>query len=280
MADITTTELIIFIVAGMIVSGIVFSFLQGVIKNIWKAITSGKVKKVSTGPFTIEANDDEGENSDDQLKALDELRVQIGTLQATSRKMEARLFLMERIAKDKQEFYLKVSKFATRFVGRLEDNFRDYLVGRENVPVDIVMKLDDFSSIKDNLELLRHQMVRRAMEDWDNNGFHKIGKTIDGNSDAMGLQKYHDDKVHDFKSDVTRILQKNSDKELIIKFPSGKMVKKPTLLQPSEIHDISAERIKELGAEIVELYNTAINGSYKRHKKYNDILKGEKTPSA
>lgn len=208
-------------------------------------------------------------------EVISQLKARISGLEVEDNQLKARLFLLESVHRDSIGFKQRARKMALRFEDLLRGAYLELVQGLPELSSELAPRLDEFIVFKKTTTIIRKDMLLKAMDDLDNNGFHKVAKDADGNYNSSTLRKYLTDKVEEYKTTVRNVLRDYEDVEPVLLWSTGKISKKPKNISFAQIDTIFEGIVPKLEEDIKELYMFAVSEAEDRQKRYFEILHGK-----
>ena len=262
----------LFIILGVMVTNVI---IEGV-KKLWKNFTTN-ISEAELGPLKLKTKDTDTHEEEEELDVkgvLSRLESDLTGLRSQVRESSAKLYLIEKVKKDKIEFRQKVRKFTDLLKGDLKDGVETFLEKDSRIDKDLVPKLDDYRMFNIKLDILKDYIIEKALTDWELNGFHKIGAEGTSREKLEDFNSYIDSQIKSYKQLLKSVLLKGFDVEPVILLDDTPITK-PLVLRMSDIEGIFEPHLPYLKEAITDIYTSAINWAKVRQEKYKSIESGE-----
>lgn len=228
---------------------------------IWIISRTGSFSLQIKDWFTISKEPELKSKLDLLMSKIDELELQNKKLMEDNDSINNKLDYMVQRDTIKYDFKGMVFKVNKKFVSIFTNKAEELLLKKNTaLNADNIRALDEYTIIKLIIEILRHNLTKKAMDDFDKNGFNKVGYNAEGEFDQKIFQKYLSTKSEEFTTDLTNVLQALEDNRpyTFDRLNATVLLDRLVILNPSDVESILEGVLNELDEDIKDVYKFII----------------------
>jgi hypothetical protein len=176
--------------------------------------------------------------------------------------LRAKIIYIENKDNLKFEYKSKLSKVVKKFYSHLIEGAEE-LLGRNTGFAPIVFRsLDEYKIMILTTDQLGHTITKKGMDDFDKNGFNKVGFDAEGVFDARIQTSYVNDKPDEYAIELKKILNGVERPTTVISLQNcvdeTDPVDRKVLLPLDEYEICVMKSLKSIGVDITDLYDFII----------------------
>lgn len=210
-------------------------------------------------------------------KELAEMKVKMEELEKKSRTNEAEIYLVNKKIEQKSEFGNKLKKLIKSYQRKVLENVEIFYTDKFGFTTTLLRDLDEYDFCNSYSEYIRFALVRKGMDDFDNNGFHKIGSDAYGNFDNTKFFEYLTSKPKEYEFEIRDVATKyNHTSSTLTQYPvePSTVGTKVYGLTTEDFLKICIESFEEFHKPIMSLYEDLITGAKLVKMKYVQLRTG------
>ncbi len=223
--------------------------------------------------FSLEKKDTSGD-----AVRIEALTNEIHTLTIKVDRLQAEIMYMRGKDGLKYEFKSKLSKINKKFYVNLIDLAEELFAKRSDLtPVDFRV-LDEYRILVLTMDNILYSMTKKGMDDFDKNGFNKVGLDANGNYDSKIQSDYVSSKPEEYAIEISKVL---TGIERPMTIPHSQVSQSPVdrkiIITLDEFESCALKALKMMDSDIKELYDfivtryRAIDEGYRSYKQDTEI---------